>query len=731
MAPLHLPRDPRISLVGFSANFLVVAFWLALLWSSACQAAEWVTVYRVPTRTESRVPANHAQNNLASLGGQPRSSAGGVVMESGERRAAESTGSIAAQLTGFRHPAAPKAPSPAEVLSSPQPISAGTRTETGLGYSTGIFHPAARSSAISDGPGVAARVASASPAGQYQLVGAAADSSRHIALPEGLVLNPPKAPDLTNQAVGRRATPPAGVDSPPESAPSAVGVAYITDAESEGNLSESSSAKLLPGQEEDPGYSPEVGSHSQPSGPLGDTRSGAPASDLTADGENSTGKTPSDGLKPPRPLPQLPDLVTSPPQMLSDGDGAAVPKSSSGTLGNSPAALCGCGAELAPADPEGPKPWRLIDGPCLQAWRISVGGWLEQGITFNAQEPSSRFNGPVATNDRHADYQLNQLWAYIVRPTKTDGCGFDIGGRVDMVFGTDWRYGINRGLEDRINGLDQYYGLVLPQFYLEVAVNYLTVKLGHFAAILDYEAVPAILNPFYSHSYSYGYTVPQLVTGVLASYQLSEQWGIDAGFHRGWMMFEDNNENLDFMGGIRWKAPSGRTELAYAVSVGPQDAAGRQDRFVYSLVLRHRLSPRLQYVLVHNLGWENDGVFWVQEGPRDAEWYGINQYFIYALSPKLSMAARIEWLRDDDGVRIAGVGNVVPGKGWPALPGFAGNFYELTLGLNWRPHPNLLVRPEARWDWYEGTTNLAGQLPFDDGSSDHQFTVATDMIFTF
>jgi hypothetical protein len=131
------------------------------------------------------------------------------------------------------------------------------------------------------------------------------------------------------------------------------------------------------------------------------------------------------------------------------------------------------------------------------------------------------------------------------------------------------------------------------------------------------------------------------------------------------------------------------------------------------------------------LGWENDAVFWAQEGPRDAEWYGINQYFIYTISPKLSAATRIEWLRDDDGVRIAGVGNVVPGKGWPALPGFAGNFYELTLGLNWRPHTNLLVRPEVRWDWYDGTRNLAGELPFDDGSSDHQFTFATDMIVTF
>lgn len=431
---------------------------------------------------------------------------------------------------------------------------------------------------------------------------------------------------------------------------------------------------------------------------------------------------PAEIARPPRMLPALPEVP-----MKSQAEKAA-PAEGEGAVGSDP---CACDGGSLPAAAGTAAPWKLIDGPCLRAWGISVGGWLEQGITFNAQEPASRYNGPVATNDRHADYQLNQVWAYVLRPTNTGGCGFDIGGRLDLVFGTDWRYGINRGLEDRINGVSQNYGLVIPQMYLEVAVNRLSVKMGHFAGILDYEAVPAILNPFYSHSYCYGYTVPQLVTGLLASYQLSEQIGLDAGFHRGWMMFEDNNDNLDFMGGIRWKSPSGRTQLTYAVSIGPQDDAGQQDRFVYSLVLRQKLGQKWEYILVHNLGWENDAVRWAQPAPADAEWYGINQYFIYTISPKLSAAVRVEWLRDDDGVRIAGVGNAVPGKGWSALPGFAGNFYELTLGLNWRPHPNCLLRPEVRWDWYDGSRNLQGQLPFDDGTSDHQFLCATDLIITF
>ncbi len=690
----HPTRILRIASTISSRKVLGIFLGIAFGWLSACPGADWVTVYRVPTRSE---------NLRGAEGIQPAS-------------------------PPARHQALPQAPSPGELVSTAQ-VSSPTPTRTGIENPSLLRLP--RADSAGSYPPTNDRGAVIPHSVRASHIKASTQLVQPPATYQGPVLYSPKVANSPVTQEGQRLVRTSAGLTPRQVPGGAVGVAFITDGKPDGTISGViPPASVESDQLEDPGYSFHSENGSQPFLAEGSTAEGTPPGNGAGDGKDPGADRPSDELRPPRPLPKLPDLVSSPPESLSGENGTVTQRAPGGQLSSPQGRLCHFPNSATP-NADGPQPWKLIDGPCLQAWRISVGGWLEQGITFNAQEPSSRFNGPVATNDRHADYQLNQLWAYIVRPTKTDGCGFDIGGRVDMVFGTDWRFGINRGLEDRINGLDQYYGLVLPQFYLEVAVNYLTVKLGHFAAILDYEAVPAILNPFYSHSYSYGYTVPQLVTGLLASYQLTEQWSIDAGFHRGWMMFEDNNENLDFMGGVRWKAPSGRTELAYAVSVGPQDDAGQQDRFVSSLVLRHRFSPRLQYVLVHNLGWENDAVVWAQQGPRDAEWYGINQYFIYTISPKLSAATRIEWLRDDDGVRIAGVGNLVPGKGWPALPGFAGNFYELTLGLNWRPHPNVLVRPEARWDWYDGTRNLAGELPFDDGSSDHQFTFATDMIVTF
>jgi hypothetical protein len=399
---------------------------------------------------------------------------------------------------------------------------------------------------------------------------------------------------------------------------------------------------------------------------------------------------------------------------------------------------CGIGGGLLACCPG--EPWKMPQPCFLQRMGIGIGGWVQQGVTWNGSDPSDGFNGPVATNDMDTHYQLNQMWMFLHKSADNGGCGWAWGGHLDMMYGTDFRFGVNHGLEDRIATLNnQDYGLVIPQAYLEVAYDALSVKVGHMAAILDYEAVPAPMNPFYSHSYSYGYTVPQLVTGVMADYKLSDQLSVQGGFHRGWFMFEDFDGNLDFMGGIKWTSCDKGTSLAYAIDTGRQTFSPEgffepggfrdQNRFVHSLVFKHQVTERLQYIAVQNLGVENEVTIGGSR-PQDAEWYGLNQYLLYKINACWSANLRVEWMRDDDGVRIAGPGTIPGIDAWDGF-GFAGNFYEVTAGLNWRPRPNWVIRPEVRWDWYDGERNPLGELPFDGGNNDNQFTAAVDAIFTF
>ena len=208
------------------------------------------------------------------------------------------------------------------------------------------------------------------------------------------------------------------------------------------------------------------------------------------------------------------------------------------------------------------------------------------------------------------------------------------------------------------------------------------------------------------------------------NYQLTEQTAILGGFHQGVHRFEDNNDEFNFQGGLTWKGPNDRLSLAYGLDWGRNDAAGLREEYIHSLVMKYQLTENLLYVLQNDLGQVNN---------PDAQWYGINQYFLYTINPKWSIGTRVEWFRDEDGTRVMGIGNLPGAYGWLGAAGYAGDFTEVTLGLNYKPHANVTLRPEVRWDWYNGPPNAAGPypLPFDDGASSRQFTLAVDLTVTF
>ncbi len=376
-------------------------------------------------------------------------------------------------------------------------------------------------------------------------------------------------------------------------------------------------------------------------------------------------------------------------------------------------------------------------GGSLGSLGIEIGGWIDQGITVNGRMPEDRFNGPVTFNDRDGEYQLNQLWVYAERIADTGGCGWDIGGRVDFVYGTDSRFTQSIGLEDSWNS-HRFYGAALPQTYLDVAFNDWTVRMGHFYTIIGYEVVTAPDNFFYSRSYALQYGEPFTHTGLLASYSLNDQINVSVGFDRGWNTWEDNNDDLSVLTGISGTSYDGRTTLACAVTVGDYDDPGLNNRSMYSVVFTHQLSCRLQYVLQHDYGIDlNGSVRPEAEGRQrdNAEWYGLNQYLLYDINDCWGLGFRFEWFRDDDGSRVGGIG--AP-NGWnlgPDIPndqiGWAGNFFAATFGINWKPTDRIIVRPEGRWDWYDGPTDAQGRFPYDFGEHGSQFTFGTDLIITF
>ncbi len=364
--------------------------------------------------------------------------------------------------------------------------------------------------------------------------------------------------------------------------------------------------------------------------------------------------------------------------------------------------------------------------PCVgeEAHWLQLGGWVRQSFTWNPDKPSNGFNGPLTFTDRANEYQMNQAWLYVGPDVDTEGFGIDIGGRVDVVYGTDARFTQAQGLDDNIisDANSRFYKMAIPQMYAEVGVGPLSVKMGHFFTIIGYEVVPAVDNFFVTQAYTMQYGEPFTHTGALANLDLGFGFSALGGFTRGWDNWEDSNDDLSFLGGLSWANEDLGTSAAFAITSGDEDPNGQNNRTMFSVVISQQVADDVLYVFQHDHGFEDDGATGAMGGAYDAEWYGINQYLFLTLTDTLSVGGGFEWFRDDDGVRV-----ITPNQ--PA-GGFAGNFYQTRAGVNFKPLDNVLLRTEGRWDWYSGADPM-GQRPYDTGQDNSQFTWATDLILTY
>lgn len=356
---------------------------------------------------------------------------------------------------------------------------------------------------------------------------------------------------------------------------------------------------------------------------------------------------------------------------------------------------------------------------------FTVTGWVDAGATLNGHNPPSNYNGPVTFNDRQ-ELMMNQAYAVIQREIDTSDCCFDVGGRVDILYGTDYIFTQAIGLELERDGTPgwnnrTFYGLALPQMYAEFGYNDLSVKVGHFYTIIGYEVVTAPDNFFYSHAYTMQYGEPFTHTGIMTSYAATEQLTLLNGIHNGWNVFDRGRERLAYLGGATWKSSDEQISLAATTSIGDEANANNvfTNRSIVSLVATLQLTEKLSYVIQHDNAWQKDFFF----PGADAEWYGLNQYLFYDINDCWKAGLRAEWFRDDDGVRVTGVRATNPIAG----ESFVGNFYEVSAGLNWMPNANLKVRPEIRFDWFNNEIPNA-VLPYNDGNDDFQFTAACDAI---
>jgi hypothetical protein len=329
---------------------------------------------------------------------------------------------------------------------------------------------------------------------------------------------------------------------------------------------------------------------------------------------------------------------------------------------------------------------------------ISFGGWWQQGY-------SSGSTGMF--NNQPNSFNTHQAWFYAEKVA--DGsCGMDWGFRADMMYGIDagdtQAFGNNTGRWDNANGWNTGggYGWAMPQLYAEVAKGDWSVKAGHFYTLLGYEVVTAPDNFFYSHAMTMFNSEAFTHTGVLATYNASDDVTVYAGWTLGWDTgFDQFGSGSNFLGGFS-TALTDNTTFTYILTAGDMGANGVG--YSHSTVLDVALTDSLNYVL------QSDLVTFDPGAAAQRSDIGINQYFLYSVNDCLGFGARVEWWKSNGGFTQGG-----------AIPtANSNNYYATTIGVNYKPHANVIIRPEWRYDSVAESVNDYGNGMF-----------AVDMIITF
>jgi len=324
---------------------------------------------------------------------------------------------------------------------------------------------------------------------------------------------------------------------------------------------------------------------------------------------------------------------------------------------------CGCSCYLFGPD----EAWELTTPD--ECHSMKVGGWFQFGYHTQQTPLSTQRGDLLAFNDVPNDVNLQQAYIYFEKVAEGDDCCWDWGYRADVVYGTDAQKTQAFGGTGFDNSFDHgVYGWAIPQAYVELDKGSWNFKLGHFYTLVGYEVVGATGNFFYSHAYTMFNTEPFTHTGALATYDASDNLTIYAGYTLGWDTgFEAPMGASSTLSGFSWAMNDDMT-FTYIFTAG--DFGLRGQGYSHSVVFDYVINDRWEYVL------QSDHLnAQIANNVQDVD-VGVNQYLFYTVNDCTKFGTRIEWWKDN------GVSN-----------------YEATVGMNYSPHANLIVRPELRRDW--------------------------------
>ena len=382
--------------------------------------------------------------------------------------------------------------------------------------------------------------------------------------------------------------------------------------------------------------------------------------------------------------------------------------------------------------------------------RVKFSVFVEGGITGNFNDPDDHMNFGRTFDDRANEPFLNQATVTVERALAADPGKFDYGFKLQAGYGSDGRYINTLGTLENVtrNIIQPYVVEAYGNLHFPITLDSsLDFKFGQFATIIGAETIDPRTNYFYSHDYIFNYGIPLQHLGGLFTFHANPTVDVYGGVTRGVnTSIYDNNGKVSFLGGLGLNnLLGGKLTILATTSIGPEnpresdgaipfhsDQSGhfgvveKDDLRIYTdLVATYKVTDKLTSI--------TELVYTYDQG-FDTDFYGGAETAGYTLSDKITLAVRLECVRDSDGFYVSQFGanddftNVERGVtplDKRTVGGGPNTYLEATVGVQVKPLKFLTVRPEIRYDY--ATQNNA----FDDSSKQWSFTVGADAIIAF
>jgi hypothetical protein len=373
--------------------------------------------------------------------------------------------------------------------------------------------------------------------------------------------------------------------------------------------------------------------------------------------------------------------------------------------------------------------------PPFNVWEgIEFHAQGEIGALFNTEQPNqgpggAAYNfGHLYTGNANVP-QLNQVLLTVTKPIDTNAKGYAYGFTLQGMYGGDMRYnhflGIGtffEGNERRQLNLVQAFGQVHTPWLTPGGVDF---KIGLWSSPQGYETLDPSTNPFYSHSFTYNYSVTFNHTGILSTTHVNPTvdvyLGIDTGNQTtfGVPNGDPNGKPAGFVGlGFNNLLDNKLTVLLLS-HLGPEQnyvsdptGAGKDMRYYNDGVFTYKIND--SWTSVTELNYVRDDFGYGPGFGGAAEAYSAAQYFSYSFNHDYTFNVRGEVFRDtknffvstptdNSGIAKTEIGLPLQSPTLSGVPGEGTTYASGTLGVTFKPDvPKpfalFMVRPEIRYD---------------------------------